>query len=758
MSIKQNRPLSAAPSNNSNNYHSSSYYPYPEPKNTYRLNPLVLGSLKNLDVDDVQEIFSKGIYDQKNSIENQKKTNQKIFDQNDDIKEIKHAIENAKLNEFRAHQIHQNQLLRLQNLIKDTQADETVLDNLKKEMENQKKLDEIKQKERFKAKYLLQEQMAEHEKNKLESIKEYERDKKQVNDLIEKLKQEDIATFNENERKKAINRMYMENAYKEKAERKKKEKEDEKKQQAAERKYFEDKANQENEFNKKKEEIQNLKDIRFNELCNQAAQEAANKEYWENVRNELYLEQENQKNKLAELKEKEKKQRQKEELLASAIKQFKEKEEIKKKEKEMEAQFKKQLMEQYENDEKLEMYNLQMRKLKMLEFKKEIERQWKLKIEQYEAQRNMELKELEEAKRLEEEKRKLIEEEKERLIKENENLLKKYYSKGYQHLIGLLDKNKNFSVENKNNKQPIYNNLIGNSNPNPPSLYPKYGVIKNFVYDINYQDVNHNINRENHLMYNATLNNDYDSYPTQEEYKKFMEKNGQKYYQYAGGPPRPGTSYIRFPKGRTNPMQVIPLESYQTNRPQTPNQNVINKGITQQQQRYIDLAGNGTNNMMGFVPNSQQENYNNVNNNRVQTPLQNNYNYNNNNIKRVPTPQQNNYNFNNNINVVPTQQQNNFNNANYNRNPSVQQNYQQNYQNRISSPSFQNQQVQQQPINQNYFNQNLKSSPIYQNNYQQQQMNNQYNQLNQPSNNRYNNNYNQNSYYQQQRQNPEPIY
>ena len=36
-------------------------------------------------------------------------------------------------------------------------------------------------------------------------------------------------------------------------------------------------------------------------------------------------------------------------------------------------------------------------------------------------------------------------------------------------------------------------------------------------------------------MYNATANNDYDSYPTPEEYKKMMEKTGQKNYAYAGG-------------------------------------------------------------------------------------------------------------------------------------------------------------------------------------------------------------------------------
>ena len=36
-------------------------------------------------------------------------------------------------------------------------------------------------------------------------------------------------------------------------------------------------------------------------------------------------------------------------------------------------------------------------------------------------------------------------------------------------------------------------------------------------------------------MYNATSNNDYDSYPTPEEYKTMMVKLGQKNYTYAGG-------------------------------------------------------------------------------------------------------------------------------------------------------------------------------------------------------------------------------
>jgi hypothetical protein len=47
-------------------------------------------------------------------------------------------------------------------------------------------------------------------------------------------------------------------------------------------------------------------------------------------------------------------------------------------------------------------------------------------------------------------------------------------------------------------------------------------------------------------MYNAYLNNNYDAYPTEAEYREQMEKNKQKYIEYAGGPPvRENSCYIK---------------------------------------------------------------------------------------------------------------------------------------------------------------------------------------------------------------------
>ena len=503
-------------------YPSHKYYPYPEPKNTFRLNPLVISSLKNIDVDDLQRAFGKGIQEKREFQRGQKISNTKLFNENEEIKKIRDSIEQAKLNQFRAHQIHQNQVKRVQNLIKDTEADEIVLKNLEEEKRRINEEEEKKKQERLRAKYLIQQQMKDKEFLKEEAKKEYEKDKVDVDNMINKIKQEDIAAREEAERKMNIQKIYMENAYAEKAKQKQKEKEEDLLQKEKERKYQEEIAKREEELNNKKEAIKFEKDKIFEQLCEQEAKRQAERDYWENVRNELYIEQNEQKQKLKELEEKEKLQRQKEELLASAIEQMKYKEQRKKEEQEMEAEFKKKLMEQYAEDEKLEQYNMRRRKQRELDLKQEVERQWQLKLAQYQKQKEQELEELELAKKKEEHERYLIEQEKQRLIKENETLLKAYYPTGYHKAISSM--RPTTAPVHGRNKQFIYNNIFGNSNPNPPEAYPKYGDIKNFVYDKSIQEVNHNINMDNYYMYDAYKNNDYDSYPKPSQMKQ-MERN-----------------------------------------------------------------------------------------------------------------------------------------------------------------------------------------------------------------------------------------
>jgi hypothetical protein len=95
-------------------------------------------------------------------------------------------------------------------------------------------------------------------------------------------------------------------------------------------------------------------------------------------------------------------------------------------------------MEKYKEDEKLEQYNTIRRKQKELDYKNEIEKQWKRKLEELQLQQEKELQELENKKHIEEAQRILIEQEKARLIKENEELLKQYNIKGYYSSVSSL--------------------------------------------------------------------------------------------------------------------------------------------------------------------------------------------------------------------------------------------------------------------------------------------------------------------------------
>ena len=514
-------------------YRSLANYPYPEPKDTYRLNPLCLQSLKNLDIDDLQDVFGKNIQQQRSYENGQRLQKEIIINDSDEIKELKDAIEHAKLNKVLSRQMNQNLILRKQKLIKEAEEEELVL----KEIEDQKKKDEI-EKEKKKIEFLKNreinlQQIREKKLQQEEAEKEYERDKKLVDDIVNKMIEEDIAVKKEDQRKKEINKLYMQNAYKERDIIKQKEAEKEKLQEEAIQKYHESVALREKHVAQKKNDLQKQKDKIFNKLCEEEAKRKAEQDYWDTVRSELHMEQDYKKTKLKEKEEKEKRQKMKDDVINSALKQMQFKEMKKKEEEANDAAFREKLLEKYAQDEKLEKEKQEKQRQQLIDIQNAIKKQKEEKYFQYQKQREKELNEYNKYKQEQDAKKYIIEQEKIRLLKENEELLKKYYPIGYYKAKDSLKNIQKPSTTTRHDV--IYNNIFGNTNPNKSTSYPQYGKIKNYVYDINVQEVNPNINKINYPMYNATANNNYDSYPTPEEYKKMMEKNGQKNYAYAGG-------------------------------------------------------------------------------------------------------------------------------------------------------------------------------------------------------------------------------
>ena len=514
-------------------YPSLKYYPYPEPRDIYRINPLCLNSLNKLDIDDLQDVFGKNFQDLRSYEESQKLKKEIIINENPEIKEVRDAIEHAKLNQVLARQMNQNNFLRQQKLIKEAEEDEVVLKEIENEKKRKKEEDEKKKLEFLKNREINLQQIRDKKLLQEEAEKEYERDKKLLEEMIQKIKEEDLAAKKEEQRKKNINKLFMQNAFKERDLFKKRQLDEDKLLDEDIKKYNEEIALRDKKLAKKKNDLQQQKDKILNKLAEEKAKRKAEQDYWDNVRAELHVEQDLFKAKQKEKEEEEKRNKMREDVMNSALEQMKFKAKKKREEEEMDAKFKQKILEKYAEDEKLEKEMQEKKKQQLIDIQNEIKKQRELKYLQYEKQKEDELKAINKWKEEEDAKKYIIEQEKMRLLKENEEILKKYYPIGYYKV---LDSLKQIKKPTKTTRQDvIYNNIFGNSNPNKSTAYPKYGKIKNFVYDINVQDVHPNINIINYPMYNATANNDYDSYPTQEEYKKMMDKTGQKNYAYAGG-------------------------------------------------------------------------------------------------------------------------------------------------------------------------------------------------------------------------------
>ena len=102
------------------------YYPtYPKTE-TYGLNPLTLKSLTNVDVDDLQQIFGKGIGDQKCIIRSHSLTRRHLLENDHELRDVQAAINQAKRNQILCRQIEQNQFLKMRNLIKESEEEEAI--------------------------------------------------------------------------------------------------------------------------------------------------------------------------------------------------------------------------------------------------------------------------------------------------------------------------------------------------------------------------------------------------------------------------------------------------------------------------------------------------------------------------------------------------------------------------------------------------------------------------------------------------------
>lgn len=143
-------------------------------------------SLNQLDQRLAQELHKR----KQDSLIRQKQI-EKIINESEDIKLLKERIRQAYTNKERAAQVAEKQTRKLADLQQDAEMDEYLV---QKKMQEQRELEEKERRlaqERLKQKYVLQEQMKYKHALKEEALKEFEKEKTQVDKIVLDIIRED---------------------------------------------------------------------------------------------------------------------------------------------------------------------------------------------------------------------------------------------------------------------------------------------------------------------------------------------------------------------------------------------------------------------------------------------------------------------------------------------------------------------------------------------------------------------------------------
>lgn len=183
------------------------------------------------------------------------------------------------------------------------------------------------------------------------------------------------------------------------------------------------------ELQQMKEMAEQQREAIFQKLAREEAERKMEAEYVENLRNDLQLEEMEERARAKERSDYQKRISQKEELQAAKDYQLKLKAERLAEEKSMEDDFKHKMAEKFAEDERLEQMNAQKRRMRELQHKRDIESLWKQKLEVYRAQREQEWEERKQKEDQESFERQVISQQKEALLREHAAILNNFNPK-----------------------------------------------------------------------------------------------------------------------------------------------------------------------------------------------------------------------------------------------------------------------------------------------------------------------------------------
>lgn len=354
----------------------------------------------------------------------------RICDGSEELRALKERLHMAKVNKERAQQLVQVHVTTEQERLHEQHMAEHMENERLEHVELEHKLAVEKSKQRERVKHINQQQISMKEAQREDALNEYLRERESVNELVDKIAEEDsqetsARAAKQKETRQALQRfMYDQKAQQEATERAEKEEFDRIERYAAEKRAREERLAQE------KEEQEREKTRVLNAMLGQM--EAKNKavEEMEQLRNDLHLEELEEESRRREEMQMRKRLEDREDMKNAYKFQMKLKEERASKAREEEEAIREQLMRKFAEDDHIEQMNEQRRRMKVEAHKREAERLLDLRREMYERQREAEREH--ETKLHDDESRRqvIIEEERRRLIAEHAGGLVDFLPKG----------------------------------------------------------------------------------------------------------------------------------------------------------------------------------------------------------------------------------------------------------------------------------------------------------------------------------------
>ncbi|CAD7928972.1 unnamed protein product [Amoebophrya sp. A120] len=354
----------------------------------------------------------------------------RMYDGSEELRQIKTKLHQAQVNKER-HQQLVEQLLRKEQEKQEEEEISQRMEYDRREAIEKKIADEIhKSQQRGKVTAINQQQIILREEAKGLSKIQAEKERQQVEAIVEQIAKEDALEAATRKRKQEETQVMLRAFMIEQQERQRKMEQDELDEMAAIEAFAKKKRALEEAQEEEKRKAEEAKKAAYELIV--ATAEARNKEAeeFEFLKNELYAEElEAQQRRKEELGMR-KKLEDRAEMLKAYEDQLRLKEERRVREEREEAVFREKLLHKFAEDDRIEQLNAQKKRMKVQEHKREVERLLQERRAQYQAERDAELLELEEQRRVQKERYVEIEEEKKRLLREHCVQFRDYLPKG----------------------------------------------------------------------------------------------------------------------------------------------------------------------------------------------------------------------------------------------------------------------------------------------------------------------------------------